>query len=317
MSYPKMNLTRFNNYRLLKNIGLNDESISSMLPGSKRRHYRAVLNWLNRNPDSQITMEYQFSDVGEAEGLTEAIYHLCQAQDYASSIQVLETQIQSSISTIPDMSFYSYLLYKGKGSELLENLDLILRGLNDRDDKRVFLIMVKGKALESLGERIKAVQIYQEICNTYMPHTREYIEAFAHIAGCQIQMGQYQRGLPNLNYALNLIEDEIVKNSDTLLTELKVELMEGLALHHMITGRFHDAFDLFGQVFSIRKESGMTPGLISPLGHQGIILRKNAVSRQYIIKMLLVNILKLIGCKWISNILYNKLCKPFRFTINR
>lgn len=312
-----MNKTKLNCSQLLETLRLNDEFIRSVKPKAKRRQYRAAFNWLNLAQNSKVVVENESSDFRQAQGFLEAIYHFCEAQDYTASIQVLEAQIESPISNVPDMPLHSYLLYKGQGSQLLKTVDMIIGGLQDEDSGKCFLKMLKAKAAESLGQRSLAVQIYEDICKREAPQSKEYIEAFTRLAGCQIQMGLYQVGVPNLENALSSIENMRQDASDPLFTELKTDILEGLAFYRMITGAFSEAFDLFGEVFRLRQQSGMTTGLLVPLAHQGIILRKSAVPRQHLVKILLVNTLRLFGLRWFSNMLYNKLCQPLKYTIEQ
>jgi tetratricopeptide (TPR) repeat protein len=308
-----MNKIQLNSSQLIKKLGLDDKILYSVKQGAKRRQYIAAFNWLNRTQNLKLIVKNKSSDFSQAQGFLEAIYHLCEAQDYAASIQVLEAEIESSISNVPDMPLYSYLLYNGQGNQLLKTVNMILDGLQDEESGKYFLKMLKAKAAESLGDRRLAVQIYENICKREPPQSREYIEAFARLAGCQVQMGQYQVGVPNLENALSSIENE---GQDTF-TELKTDLLEGLAFYTMTTGSFSKAFDLFGDVFRLRQQNGMMTGLIVPLAHQGIVLRKSSVPRQHLVKILLVNILRLFGLRWFSNVLYKRLCQPLNSTINQ
>ncbi|MCC3500396.1 MAG: tetratricopeptide repeat protein [Microcoleus sp. PH2017_15_JOR_U_A] len=308
-----MNEAKLNSSQLIKKLGLNNKFIRSVKPRSKRIQYRAAFNWLNLAQNSKEMVKNESSDFSQAQMFLEAIYHLCEAQDYIASIQVLESEIEIPLSNVPKMPLHSYLLYNGQGNQLLKTVDTILEGLQDEESSKCFLRMLKAKAAESLGDRSLAVQIYEDICKREPPQSREYIEAFARLAGCQVQMGQYQVGVPNIENALKYIENA---GQDTF-TELKSDLLEGLAFYTMNTGSFSEAFDLFGEVFRLRQQNGMMTGLIGPLAHQGIVLRKSSVPRQHLLKILLVNTLRLFGLSWLSNALYNRLCQPLNSTIDR
>jgi hypothetical protein len=101
------------------------------------------------------------------------------------------------------------------------------------------------------------------------------------------------------------------------LSNIKYDLIEQLAFYKMNSGSFDEAFDLFGEVFCYRQNNNINTKLVSPLGHQGIILRKSAVPKKQLIKILLVNSSCLFKSRKITNLLYEKFCQPLKFTINQ
>lgn len=85
-----MNKIQLNSSQLIKKLGLDDKILYSVKQGAKRRQYIAAFNWLNRTQNLKLIVKNKSSDFSQAQGFLEAIYHLCEAQDYAASIQVLE-----------------------------------------------------------------------------------------------------------------------------------------------------------------------------------------------------------------------------------
>jgi tetratricopeptide (TPR) repeat protein len=171
--------------------------------------------------------------------------------------------------------------------------------------------------LEKFGQRSEALKIYQNICDGQLPQSKEYLEALSRLAGCQIQMGNYEAGIPNLENALSVIETFSQTHSDLQLTELKTQLLENLALYRMNAGRFDEAFNLFGEVFNLREQNQLVTGQVQPLAHQGILLRKSAAPRQYLASLLVVNSLRLLKLNWLATPLQAQLCQPFMLRITQ
>jgi tetratricopeptide (TPR) repeat protein len=312
-----MSETRIESGPLIQQLGLNDKLIQSKKRSAKRGQYRAAFNWLKfSHQNTTVVVENESSDARKVQGFLEAIHHLCEAQDYAASTQILKAQIGSPISKVSDMALHSYLLYKGQGRQLIESINMILEGLQN-EDSLYFLRILKAAAAESLGQRRLAVEIYEDICEKKSPQSKEYLEALARLACCQIQMGQYQAGVPNLHKALSFIKEMEENDSTPLLSELKIDLMEGLAFYRMNTGSFDEAFNLFGKALRLREQKGLATELVRPLTHQGIILRKSAIPRQHLLKILMVNMLRLVGLRGLANVFYRKLCEPLKLSIDQ
>lgn len=303
---------------LLDQLGLNNAFIRSVKPIARRGAYRAAFNWLSYTGSLQGIMGSELSTSQEVKKYLEGIYHLCKAQDYSACIQILKTSIKFSNSETQELPLHSLLLYKGQARQLLDTVNIILEDLPSNQNEKYFLEVLKAKAFEGLGQRIFAVEIYTKICRNTSSESIEYIEAFARLAGCQVQMGQYNPGIANLEEALNSIQrlNEKLIKPQKILDALEVEILENLAFCAMNKGEFSEAYHLFGEVFHLRQEQNVLLGLIQPLVHQGIILRKKAASKNHLIKLLIVNIFSLLGMRWVSRRLDKLLCDPQREKID-
>jgi hypothetical protein len=299
--------------KIIKLIELNDEFIRSVKLRLIRSNYRAAFQWLNESGREEKGVKNNSFNSKQMDCIFESIHHLNQAQNNKAILQILKAEIEIPISDIYAMQLQEYLLYKGKGRNLLVVADMLLENIDSNE--MFFLKMIKAKATESLGDRVLAKYTYENICENEPPHSKNYIEALAGLARCEIQMGQYKFGVPRLEYIRELISSIDSSGSDHFLNNIKSNTTEDLAFYRMNNGLFGEAFDLFGEVFYYRENNNITTKLVYPLGHQGIILRKNAVSKSQLMKILVVNILRLLNSKRLSDLLDKKICFPFRDTI--
>jgi tetratricopeptide (TPR) repeat protein len=276
--------------------------------------YKAVLNWLKQAKRNSYNKDSNF---GKSMCCVEAIYHLSQVQEYEISLHILKVESEISTNYILSMPFYEYLLYHGEGQKVLKIVKVLLEGINSNSNEMFFLRMLKAKASESLGQRALAVQIYQDIYKNEPYQSNHYIEALARFASCQIQMGQYQSGVKILENTLKIIAHVDQDNSNIFLNDIKHNLIEEMAFYKMNIGSFNEAYALFGLVIKHRQLSDNIIKIVSPLGHQGIILRKSAIPKLQLLKILLVNTFRLLGLNSFANFLYTKLCKPSRFDVEQ
>jgi tetratricopeptide (TPR) repeat protein len=276
-------------------------------PRARRRQYRAASNYLRQVYLGTMAMGYSSSESQKADNLLEAIHHLCEAQDYDCCLETLRSFVDEKIN----LSLYMHLLYRGKAKQLLDLTEYLLDRFKDVDDNKHFLNVLRAKALESLGNRIEAIQIYNEICEAQPEESLEFIEAFSRLAGCQVQIGKYDIGIPRIEKALGILEKLNLERVD-----FKADLVENMAFYRMTSGNFDEAFELFGEVFTLRQQGNLVTALVNPLGHQGIILRKKAVSQKYLARILIVNILRFFGLQYLANLLFNRLCGPLIAELN-
>jgi hypothetical protein len=277
-------------------------------------NYRAASNWLKQ---ARKNTNNEFSDLKKSNCCVEAIYHLLQIQDFVTGIQVLKVNIDIPNSNSPIMPLHEYLLYQGEGGKLLKTMEIIYEIIDTNKYEVHFLSITRAKAAESLGQRSLAAQIYENICKNEPLESNNHIEALAHLANCRIQMGQYQIGVPILKNTLKLVDDMNKDGADYFWSNIKYDLIEQLAFYRMNSGSFDEAFNLFGEVFRYRRSKGLYTKLVSPLGHQGIILRKSAISKKQLIIILLVNLSCLLMPIKITNLLYEKFYQPLKTSINQ
>jgi tetratricopeptide (TPR) repeat protein len=306
------NISPVDGNNITDRFGLDETSIRSIEDIAQRRHCRAAINWLEH------TEELKGDDMSasqQAQGFLEAIYHLCEARRHSAAIQILQEEVRNPAVNLSVLRLHSYLLYKGQGNRLAETVEQVLQCVRERDDGYFFLRMLRAEAAEILGDRTLAAEIYENLYTSSKTPSKESLEAFARLADCQIQTGKYLVGVSNLEVALSQVEEMQKNDQDPLLHKIKTNLLQVFAFYRMNTGAFNEAFTLYGQVSELRRGHGSTLELISPLAHQGIVRRKGAVPKQYLIRILVINWLRLLGLGWLSTILYRKLYQPLRSKI--
>lgn len=299
---------------IIKMIEMKIRLIKGTNTGSTVRYYRAGLNWLKQANKSADNKPLLFQ---QSNCCIESIYHLQENQDYVTSIQILKLRINIPNSNDLVLPLHEYLLYQGESEKLLKTIEVIQKTIESDENEAHFLNIIRAKAAESLGQRTLASQIYENISKNEPQESKNHVEALANLSSCRIQMGQYQLGVPILNSTLKIIDRINQDNYDIFLNHIKYDLIEQLAFYKMNSGFFDEAFNLFGEVFCYRQHNNINTKLVSPLGHQGIILRKSAIPKKQLIKILLVNSSCLFRSKKITNLLYEKFCQPLKFTINQ
>jgi tetratricopeptide (TPR) repeat protein len=282
--------------------------LRSIEPRSKRRHYRAAsnYNYLCRAKLLKIGMDSLSLESQKADMLIEAIYHLQEAHDYTRCLAILQSLVDEEIN----LSLYSHFLYRGKAKQLLNLTDDLLDHFQDINAK-YFLNVAQARALENLGRRSEAIEIYERICEVEPEESLEFIEAFSRLANCQVQSGEYGIGIKNTQKAFKILD---ILNSERI--DLKADLIEQMAFYQMNSGNLDEAFNSFGEVFHLRKQQNLVTSLVNPLGHQGIVLRKGAVSPKYLVGVLTVNILQFFRIRYLASIVFDKLCEPFIVKLN-
>ena len=289
-------------------IEVTKDFLHSIQRGSKRRHYRAASNYLRQAKVLLIAMDSRLLESQKADFLLEAIHHLCEAQDYDRCLETL----RSIVDKKTNLALYSHLLYRGKSRQLLDLTELLLNRFRSVGSNQCFLKILKAKACESLGQRIEAMQIYEKICVEEPADSLDSIEAFSRFAGCQVQLGKYDIGIPNVENALDKLEKLDFDRAD-----LKSDLTEHLAFYQMNSGNFDEASKLFEVVFQLRREKNIVTSLVNPLGHQGIISRKRAASQRYLFRLLMTNFLYLLQLHYVAKFLSKKLCDPLIPQLNK
>jgi hypothetical protein len=304
-----------NIHQIINTIGLNDDFIKSVQVKSIRTSYTAVFNWLSLAGMENGSKDNPTLNSSQLDYIVEAIYHLYQLQEYTFISCILTANITTNDSST--IVLYKYLLRQGKGEKTFDIINMVLNKIKKPRDEIYLFKIIKAQAAESFGNRVLAKHIYEEICENEPPHSKNHIEGLASLARCEIQMGQYKLGVPRLEYIRELTSILDSSGSDLFLNKIKSNSTEDLAFYQMNNGLFREAFDLFGEVFYYRENNEDTTGLVSPLGHQGIILRKNAVSKAQLVKILIVNISRLLKLSKLSNLLERKLCYPSRNIIEQ
>ena len=280
---------------------INKDFLYSMQRGPKRRQYRAASNYLRQAKVLLIAMNNILLESRRAELLLEAIHHLCEAQDYSMCLATLSEVVDEKTN----LSLYSHLLYRGKAKRLLDLTEVLLSRFQAVDHSQYFLKILKAKSFESLGQRSEAIQIYEKICTEEPSTSLEYVEAFSRLAGCQIQMGSYDIGIPNVENALKRLE-----KLDFRRVDIEADLIENMAFYRMNSGNLDEASRLFKSVFEMREQECIVTALVNPLGHQGIVSRKRAASQKYLISLLGTNFLRLLRLNYIARLFFDKFCEP-------
>jgi tetratricopeptide (TPR) repeat protein len=286
---------------------INQDFLHSMQRGPKRRQYRAASNYLRQAKILLIAVNNLLLESRRAELLLEAIYHLCEAQDYDMCLATLRALVDEKTN----LSLYSHLLYRGKSKRLLDLTELLLSRFQTVDDRQYFLKILQAKSFESLGQRSEAIQIYEKICAEEPSTSLEYVEAFSRLAGCQVQMGNYDIGIPNIEEALARIE-----KLDFRRVDIEADLIEHLAFYRMNSGNLDEASRLFETVLKLREKENIVTALVNPLGHQGIVSRKRAASQKYLIRLLVSNFLHLLRLPYMAKLFFDKFCEPLMPELN-
>jgi tetratricopeptide (TPR) repeat protein len=302
---------------IFSKIGLTNKFIRSLKEIVQRSNYRAALNWLNYSQNGKLAMDCNTSEPQQIKGFLEAIHHLCEVDNPVASIEILREKIQTAAAALPNLPLHEYLLYKGQSKQLSIVTDKILNLIKSETTDKKFLKIIKARAFDSLGDREIAIQLYEDVCSESNLESREYLEAYSRLAISQIQMGGYQTGVVNLDRALNNINSIDGYRSDSLLRGIESELVENLAFYQMNIGCFDKALTLYDEVIRLRESNGITNKLVFPLAHKGIVLRKSAVSRKYLIQILAINILYLLNIPWLPKFLRQKLSYGSKQIIDR
>jgi tetratricopeptide (TPR) repeat protein len=85
----------------------------------------------------------------------------------------------------------------------------------------------------------------------------------------------------------------------------------------MNIGCFDKALNFYDEVIYLRETTGLKTKLVFPLAHKGIVLRKSAVSRKYLIQILAINTLYLLNIPWLPKFLRQKFRSGSRQIIDR
>jgi tetratricopeptide (TPR) repeat protein len=302
---------------IFSKIGLTNKFLRSLKEIVQRSNYRAALNWLKYSQNGKLAMDRNISESQQIKGFLEAIHHLCEVDNPVASIEILREEIQTTATALPDLPLYEYLLYKGQSKQLSIVTDKILNLIKSETTDKKILKIIKARAFDSLGDREIAIQLYENVCSQSNLESREYLEAYSRLAISQIQMGGYQSGVVTLDRALNNVKAINRDNPDTFLTGIESELVENLAFYQMNIGCFDKALTLYDEVIRLRESNGITNKLVFPLTHKGIVLRKSAVSRKYLIQILAINILYLLNIPWLPKFLRQKFRSSSRQIIDQ
>jgi|GEM_PF-1709649 len=288
----------------LEDLGIDLKNIRRKLSIQVRHTYVQVKQWLS----APVTNE--FSPDQQVEGFLQAIRHLCEVENFEATIQILKAQLENSASEIPSLPLYSYLLYKGLGEQLRETTETILAKFQGQEADKCFIQILQAKAYESLGKQGQAVALYKNICSNRPEQSVEYLEAFCRLVVCQVQIGNYKDGMPNLESALTQVTAFNRSAASPNLTEVEIDLLENKAIYKMVAGDFDEAFSFFQEVFDLRRSNQIVTSRVRPLVHQGIVLRKSAASSSYLMKLLFVNSLRLLKLNGLADALYSHFCLP-------
>jgi len=107
--------------RILTRLNLDDSTVRSSESGSKRRHYRASINWLQ-----SYQPQLKEPRVQQVRYLIEAFYHLCNAEDLEKASQIFSIQIAPYINEELHSQLYiwgEYDEFSGITLRLMELLD--------------------------------------------------------------------------------------------------------------------------------------------------------------------------------------------------
>jgi tetratricopeptide (TPR) repeat protein len=133
--------------------------------------------------------------------------------------------------------------------------------------------MLQGRALAAISNCAEqACHVFEQICLTSSVDSDIYIEAIARLGIRKVGSGIYQKGIPNLKKSLQFLENHPRQN--LLLIDLKTDILETLAYYEMNCSRFDRAIELYEEVIDLRHQHNIIHKTISPLVHQGIILRR-------------------------------------------
>jgi len=241
-------------------------------------YYIAVENYLTEEdklpPDAP--------PIEQVSSYLESLYHLCQLQvgERIKSVLILPISInpQPEIFSLP---LYEYLIFKNLERNLLKVIHCVLSSLKYTKDDVSFFILLKARTLSSIrdtGTAEEACNIFREIRLHLQNNVETYIEATAYLGIRQVYSGIYKEGISNCQEAMTMINNLIKTSGQTNLNwkmwEIKSDILEVFAFYEMNLGRFQKANHLYKEIIDLRKQIGTYHKLISPLVHQGIVMRK-------------------------------------------
>jgi tetratricopeptide (TPR) repeat protein len=262
------------NESFLLNFGINPESIRLINPYWKRTHYRAISNWLKMY-DRKGELEKE-----KVNGYLEALHHLAKVKDYKPIELILNKTIITGKSDKISIPLFEGLLYYGLSSALRKSIEEIIKEFNQENPfEDDFLSFLRIRAISGIGNLGEACRLCNELYARINPNSAIYIDITVSLGSYQIQSGEYAEGEKHLLDALKILEEsQLTKVSSKIvkvkLIKIKADIFEGLAFYRMNQGRFKDALDMYSKVSEMRKQTDERHRLISPLVHQGIILRR-------------------------------------------
>ena len=135
--------------------------------------------------------------------------------------------------------------------------------------------MLKARALSGISDRVEdGWNLFEKICRQEPTYSGLYIEAKTSLGISKIELGFYQEGLQHINTVLTLIDSHNKINSSSKIQELKADILSTQGYYEMNLSHFAQAIELYKQAATLLKNLGLEHKLISPLAHQGIIMRK-------------------------------------------
>jgi tetratricopeptide (TPR) repeat protein len=261
---------------ILEKIGIDLTQIKLIKPRSKRSQYRAIINWLTKN------FVNNHSDLEILHPYFQTLYHLCQLKEW-KSIQII---LNIDISINPEyfylsLPLYEYLLFKKLPSQLLNISQEIIKSMVQTEVDITPLLMLKARALSGISDKVEdGWNLFEEICRQQPINSDLHIEAKTCLGISMIELGFYKEGLQHIDTVLTLIDSHNKLNSNPKIQELKADILSTKGYYEMNSSHFAQAIELYKQAATILKKLGLEHKLISPLAHQGIIMRKKGKYEQ-------------------------------------
>jgi len=135
----------------LAELNIDPAEIKSINPRSKRRQYRAVINWLTKcqfQPDA--------SNLEKVKGYVEAFYHLCEVEAWQKANEIINTTLKTPTNEQLRSQLNTWGYYREKIS-----LHERLLGKLSPDGENICLNGL-GNAYYSLGDYPQAIKFYEQ-----------------------------------------------------------------------------------------------------------------------------------------------------------
>ena len=246
---------------VLEQLSISSSKIKSIKPRWKRSNYIAIVNWLTEHQANPNASNLELEILNP---YFQTLSHLCQLKEW-KSIQII---LNINISINPEyfnlsLPLYEYLLFKKLTSQLLNISQEIIKSMAQTEVDITSLLMLKARALSSIDDKVEdGWDLFKKICREQPINSDLHIEAKTCLGISKIQLGHYQEGLQYISTALALIHSHNEININPKIQELKADIL--------IT----QAIELYKQTATLLKKLGLEHKLISPLTHQGIIMRR-------------------------------------------
>ncbi|OQW92677.1 MAG: hypothetical protein BWK78_00955 [Thiotrichaceae bacterium IS1] len=208
----------------------------------------------------------------------ESLHHLCETKDWERIKIILIVPISlGSPMAGESLPLCEYLIFKGLHRELLVATQEIIESLGKTGIDLSYAKLLMARSYAGMADRM-AENLFEEIVSKSSPSSEIHLVATAHLGIFQTDLGSYQKGIPNLQKSLaminQLLDSHVQLDSIFRIQELKTEVLESLALYEMNRSHFQKAMTLYEEVITLRKQHGLFHKLIDPLVHQGVLFRR-------------------------------------------